>query len=394
MNELLLTGVVTVLPEGGLEKKLAQNRPLRVKFGADPTAPDIHLGHVVVLSKLRQFQDAGHMVQFIIGDFTARIGDPSGKSKTRPPLGSEEIARNAQTYLEQVTRVLDPSKMEVVYNATWLEPITLSEWIRIAGKVTLARIMERDDFEKRYGEHSPIGFHELFYPLLQASDSVHLKSDIELGGTDQTFNLLMGRYLQEQCGQEPQIIMTLPLLEGLDGVQKMSKSLGNYIGLAESPVDAYGKLMSISDTLMWRYWTLLSGRSSADIAEMQQAVAEGRLHPLACKKMLAHTIVERYWSPRGAQEGQATFEALFQQKDYSQAQELVLAGDAAAQMWIVDLLKHAKAISSSSEARRLIESGAVLVDGEKVADFKAAIACTAGMIIKVGKHRIYKIKRS
>ncbi|MDQ5890954.1 MAG: tyrosyl-tRNA synthetase [Candidatus Dependentiae bacterium] len=393
MLKKLMTGTDQVLPVGGLEKKLATGKLLRVKFGADPTAPDIHLGHVVVLSKLRQFQDAGHTIQFIIGDFTARIGDPTGKSKTRPPLEPEEIMRNAKTYLEQVTRVLDPAKLEIVYNSAWLEPISLSQFIRIAGKVTLARLMERDDFSNRFATGSAIGFHELFYPLLQASDSVHLKSDIELGGTDQTFNLLMGRYLQEQYGQEPQVIMTMPLLEGLDGVQKMSKSLGNYIGLSESPVAAYGKIMSISDELMWRYWLLLSGRSSDDIEEMRGHVAGGILHPLACKKMLAHAVVERFWSKQGADEGQQLFEAVSQQKDYSQAQEFVLDASVAQSLWVVDLLKAVDAVKSSSDARRLIESGAVMLDQEKVTEFKAVVAWQDGTILKVGKHRVYKLRR-
>ncbi|MDQ5941028.1 MAG: tyrosyl-tRNA synthetase [Candidatus Dependentiae bacterium] len=391
MIKKLMTGADQVLPLGGLEKKLATGKPLCVKFGADPTAPDIHLGHVVVLSKLRQFQDAGHVIRFIIGDFTARIGDPTGKSKARPPLEPQEIALNAKTYLEQVTRVLDPAKLEVVYNSQWLEPITLSSFIRIAGKVTLARLMERDDFSNRFASGSTISFHELFYPILQGYDSVHLKSDIELGGTDQTFNLLMGRFLQEQYGQEPQVIMTMPLLEGLDGVQKMSKSYGNYIGLAESPVSAYGKLMSISDELMWRYWLLLSGKGSEEIEEMRSHVQEGVLHPLACKKMLAHWIVSRYWSPAGAEEGQSSFEALSQQKDYSQVQEFRLGTDVASTLWIVDLLRALSAVSSSSEARRLIEAGAVLLDGAKVTDPKATVTWREGMVVKVGKHRLYKL---
>jgi len=391
MIKTLMTGVEQLLPSGELEKRLATGKPLRVKFGADPTAPDIHLGHVVVLSKLRQFQDAGHTVQFIIGDFTARIGDPTGKSKTRPPLEPTEIAANARTYLEQVTRVLDPSKLEIVYNASWFEPLHLADFIRIAGKVTLARIMERDDFSNRFAGGMPIGFHELFYPMLQAYDSVMLKSDIELGGTDQTFNLLMGRYLQEQYQQTPQMILTMPLLEGLDGVQKMSKSLGNYIGLSETPVSAYGKLMSISDELMWRYWLLLSGKSVDDIAQMRDHVDRQLLHPLACKKMLAYTIVERYWSRAGAEQGQQSFESLFQQKDYSQAQELVLGAAVPRQIWLVELLKIAGAITSSSEGRRLIESGAVSLDQEKVVDPKASIILCDGSILKIGKHRIYRI---
>ena len=388
--DLLMTGVEQVLPEGGLEKKLAKGRPLRVKLGADPTAPDLHLGHAVILCKLRQFQDAGHTIQFIIGDFTALIGDPTGKSKTRPPLSEAEIAENAKTYLEQVTKVLDVSKLEVLTNSTWLSKFSLADFIKVAAKTTLARILERDDFSNRYKSGSSIGFHELFYPLLQACDSVELKSDIELGGTDQTFNLLMGRYLQEQHGQEPQIIMTLPLLEGLDGVKKMSKSLGNYIGLFEPADQAFGKIMSISDELMWRYWQLLSGKSQKEIDEMKQAVVNNELHPLTCKKQLAHTLVGRFWSSVEADTGQERFEALFQKKDYSEATPLDMAG-LDNPLWIVDLLRHAGAVHTSSQARRLISAGAVSIDQEKITDFKEQVTWKSGMTVRVGKHHIYKL---
>jgi len=388
--ELLLSGTVDVLPKGGLEKKLAQKRPLRVKLGADPTAADLHLGHAVVLSKLRQFQDAGHTIQFIIGDFTALIGDPTGKSKTRPALTKEQVAQNAETYLKQVTKILDPERLEVVTNATWLSPLSFSDVVKLAGKVTLARLIERDDFSKRLKAGVSIGFHELLYPLMQGYDSVALESDIELGGTDQTFNLLMGRFLQEQHGKEPQIIMTLPLLEGLDGVQKMSKSLGNYVGLHEKAADAFGKLMSISDTLMWRYWLLLGNKTDDEIAQMQHAVQQGTLHPLACKKDMAHTIITRFWSASQADEGRARFEALFQKKDYSQAQEVTLSYESS-RVWIVTLLRDLGAVDSSSQARRLITSGAVSIDGEKVVDFAHEVAVASGLLVKVGKHRIYRI---
>lgn len=394
MNEqldLLLTGVEQVLPKGSLEKKLALGRPLRVKLGADPTAADLHLGHAVILCKLRQFQDAGHTIQFIIGDFTARIGDPTGKSKTRPPLSNEEIARNAKTYFEQVGKILDVSKLKVLNNGAWLGELDLADFIKVAGKVTVARILERDDFAKRYKAGSAIGFHELFYPLLQGYDSVALESDIELGGTDQTFNLLMGRFLQEQYGQDPQTIMTLPLLEGLDGVQKMSKSLGNYIGLSEPAEQAFGKIMSVSDQLMWRYWTLLSGKSTSEIADMQQQVERNDLHPLACKKQLAHCLVSRFWSANQADSAQQQFEQLFQKKDYSQATPVDLSSYEAT-LWIVDILRHIGAVQSSSEARRLITAGAVSVNQEKITDFKAHVTWHADMTIRVGKHRIYIVK--
>lgn len=389
--DILMTGVAQVLPADGLEKKLAAGRPLRVKLGADPTAADLHLGHAVVLSKLRQFQDAGHTIQFIIGDFTALIGDPSGKSKTRPPLSAEQIAVNAQTYFEQVGKILDTSKLEVFTNNTWLGKLNLNDFIRIAGKLTVARILEREDFAKRYKAGTAIGFHELFYPILQAYDSVELQSDIELGGTDQTFNLLMGRFLQEQYGQEPQIIMTTPLLEGLDGVHKMSKSLDNYIGLAEPAGTAYGKLMSLSDELMWRYWTLLSGKGASEIAQMQSEVKDGSRHPLACKKELAHVIVSRFWSANDADEAAAQFTALFQKKDYSQAEEVVLPEGYDNPVWVVDLMRTIGAVQTSSEARRLISSGAVWVNRERITDFKATVSWQQGMTIKVGKHRIYRL---
>lgn len=393
MLEKICAGTVDILPDGELEKKLAQKRPLRVKLGADPTASDLHLGHAVVLSKLRQFQDAGHTIQFIIGDFTALIGDPTGKSKTRPPLTEQEIQTHAQTYLEQVGRVLDTDKLEIVYNSHWLNKLSVSDFVKLAGQVTLARIIEREDFMSRYKSGVSIGFHELLYPLMQGYDSVHLESDIELGGTDQTFNLLMGRYLQEQYGKEPQVIITLPLLEGLDGVKKMSKSLGNYIGLAEPADKAYGKLMSISDELMWRYWLLLGNKSESEIEELKSGVASGTIHPLELKKEMAFVIISRFWGKSGAEHGREQFESLFQKKDYSQAEEARLDKIFGSEksLWIVNILKNLGAIQSSSEARRLIQAGAVSINGEKVTDFKAEIAGETGMIIKVGKHRIYKL---
>lgn len=391
IRESLLRGIVDCLPAGALDQKLAQGRPLRIKLGADPTAPDLHLGHAVVLCKLRDFQDAGHIVQFIIGDFTALIGDPTGKSKTRPPLTPEEIARNAATYLEQVTKVLRSDRLEIVTNSTWLSPLTLTDFVKIAGKVTLARLIERDDFAKRLSEGVPVSFHELFYPLMQGYDSVMLRSDVELGGTDQTFNLLMGRFLQEQFGQEPQVIMTVPLLEGLDGVQKMSKSLGNYVGLFEAADQAYGKLMSISDELMWRYWLLLTSVGQAAIAKMQHEVKTGALHPLVCKKQLAHAIVSRFWSPAAADEGQRIFEALFQQKDYSQAAEVTLPDLMGKSVWVVELLRQLGAAASSSEARRLVSAGAVSLNDQKITDPTCEITCQRGDVVRVGKHRIYRL---
>lgn len=388
----LMTGTSQVIPQEELRKKLQQDKPLKVKLGMDPTAPDLHLGHAVVLSKLKQFQDLGHEVIFLIGDFTARIGDPTGKSKTRPPLTEKEIAHNTTTYFEQVSKILDPKKVTIRFNSEWLDALTSKDLVALCAKVTLARLTERDDFAARIAKHESIGFHELLYPLFQGYDSVALKADVELGGTDQTFNLLMGRYLQEQYGQEPQVIMTTPLLEGLDGVNKMSKSLGNTIGLTEPANQAFGKLMSISDTLMWRYFEVLLLIPSHEIHVMQEQVAAGTTHPMQLKKQMAHDIVARFWSKDEADSAQETFEALFQKKDYSQATALEIPEKTANPLWIVDLLKLIGAVQSSSEAKRLIESGAVKIDDSAVTDFKANIAWKSGMYIKVGKHRIFQLK--
>lgn len=388
--KLIEAGTVQTLPENELRKKLESGKKLKVKLGMDPTAPDLHLGHAVVLSKLKEFQDLGHEVIFLIGDFTARIGDPSGKSKTRPPLTEEEIKKNQKTYFEQVGKILDVNKCTIHYNSEWLDKLSASDLLKLFGKVTLARIIEREDFAKRLKEKQPIGFHELLYPLLQGYDSVALDADVELGGTDQTFNLLMGRFLQEQYGQEPQVIITMPLLEGLDGVQKMSKSLGNYVSLSEPANDAFGKLMSISDALMWRYFEILLGKSKQELSALEAKVAYGTLHPMELKKQMAHDIIAKFWSKKEADEAQQNFEALFQKKDYTQAQEVALGLESPA--WIVDILKALGTVKTSSDAKRLIQNKAVSVDGEPVTDFKAQIDWKSGMIIKAGKHKIYKIK--
>lgn len=389
--ELLKIGTVAVIPEKEFEKKLATGKKLRIKLGMDPTAPDLHLGHAVVLRKLRQFQDMGHEILCLIGDFTAAIGDPTGKSKTRPVLSKEAILHNTKTYLDQVNRILSKDNFTLCFNSEWLSKLGCEQLLKLCGKITLARLIEREDFATRLQEKNPIGFHELFYPLMQGYDSVELRADVELGGTDQTFNLLMGRFLQEQYGQEPQVIMTLPLLEGLDGVEKMSKSLGNYIGLAEAPQDAFGKLMSISDTLMWRYYEILLLTPADQIAQMQQQVASGMIHPLNLKKQMAHKVLAQFWSPQEAIEGQQYFETVFQQRDLTAAQEAALPGGTANPLWIVDLLKLLGGVATSSDAKRLIETKAVTVDGQTITDFKALIDWRTGMIIKVGKHRLYKI---
>ncbi len=394
----LTQGTAQVIPADELLKKLSKNKPLKIKLGMDPTSPDLHLGHAVVLLKMRQFQDLGHEIIFLIGDFTARIGDPTGRSKTRPPLTEEDIARNTKTYFEQVSKILDPNKMTVRYNSEWLDQLSIKDMVKLCGKVTLARIIEREDFAKRLAENQSIGFHELLYPLFQGYDSVALHADVELGGTDQTFNLLMGRFLQEHYGQEPQLIMTVPLLEGLDGSAKMSKSLGNAIGITEPADQAFGKLMSMSDHLMWRYFELLLAKSQDEIKKMQADVTSGALHPMTLKKSMAHAIITKFWSSSEADQAQQSFEALFQKRDYSKAQvrELPLINKKNP-LWIVEfvteILIH-DTIMSSSEIRRLMEAGGLEINGEKKMDVKENLEWRVGeiYIVRIGKHRIYKIK--
>ncbi|MBT3827725.1 tyrosine--tRNA ligase [bacterium] len=389
--ERLLAGTDSVLPAGELEAKLQKKDCLTIKLGMDPTAPDLHLGHALVLSKMREFQDQGHNVIFLIGDFTARIGDPSGKSKTRPPLTQEAIEHNTKTYFEQVSKILDPERFTVRYNSEWLSKLGFDDVLKLCAKTTVARIIERNDFARRLKEQQAIGMHELLYPIMQGYDSVALDADVELGGTDQTFNLMMGRFLQEQYGKDAQVVMTMPILEGLDGVQKMSKSLGNYIGISEPADQAYGKLMSISDVLMWRYLHLLVQLSESEIAALQKDVISGKKHPMALKKEMAHAVVTRFWSSEGADKAQAAFEQLFEKKDFSNVENVNLPADYANPVWIVNLLRTLKAVESSSQARRLIESGAVSLDDQKMTDFKAEVTWKPGMLIKVGKHRFYKI---
>lgn len=387
----LLIGTAQTLPTNALEKKLSLRKPLRIKFGMDPTSPDVHLGHAVVLAKLRQFQDFGHTVILIIGDFTSLIGDPTGRSKTRPALTPEEIASNAATYVAQVSKILDPEKLEIRYNSQWLNQLKSHDWIKLCAKVTVARITEREDFAHRLKNHIPVSLHELLYPVVQGYDSVALQADIELGGTDQTFNLLMGRYLQEQFEQEAQVIMTMPLLEGLDGIQKMSKSYGNYIGITEAPDQAYGKLMSISDTLMWRYYELLLHYKEEEIKALQNLIAEQTRHPMTIKKEMAHAIIKRFWSASDADYAQEQFTRLFSNKDYTAAHDFKLPKRDSNQIGLIELLRIIEAAKSNSEASRLISSGAVTIEGKKQTDFKTIIELTDGMIIKVGKHIFYKL---
>lgn len=391
--EIIKDGTVAIIHEKDLQLKLESGKKLKVKLGMDPTAPDLHLGHAVVLSKLKEFQELGHEVIFLIGDFTARIGDPTGKSKTRPPLTDEQIALNTVTYFEQVGKILDPATITLVYNAQWLGKLSAKDMVELCAKVTLSRLIERDDFEQRIAKHQTISFHELLYPIFQGYDSVELHADIELGGTDQTFNLLIGRDLQVAYGQPPQVVITMPLLEGLDGVAKMSKSLGNYIGLTEPANQAYGKLMSISDALMWRYYALLLRKNAKEVSAMQERVASGNLHPMLLKKEMAHGIIAKFWSKPDADAAQEQFEALFQKKDYSQATQVTLPESTPKSLWIVDFLKALDAIKSSSEARRLIEGNAVKIDDQTITDFKAVVSWRPGTTVKVGKHRIFQIKQ-
>jgi tyrosyl-tRNA synthetase len=371
--------------------KLASGRPLRVKAGFDPTAPDLHLGHTVLINKMRQFQDLGHQVIFLIGDFTGMIGDPTGKNATRPPLSREQIADNARTYKAQVFKILDPEKTEVAFNSTWFDPMNAADLIRLAARHTVARMLERDDFGKRYRGNQPIAIHEFLYPLVQGYDSVALRSDIELGGTDQKFNLLVGRELQKDYGQSPQCILTMPLLEGLDGVNKMSKSLGNYVGINEPPDQIFGKLMSISDELMWRYIELLSFEPMSVVEKWKSEVATGR-NPRNIKVTFAQEIVERFHDRVAAQNALADFEARFKQGEMPE--DMPEHSVEAIKMYTLpQILKQVGLTASTSEAMRMIEQGGVRLDGEKVSE-KSLVLTEKGkeVVLQVGKRKFARVK--
>ena len=382
-------GAQEILLEEDLKRKLARGKPLRVKAGFDPTAPDLHLGHTVLINKLRQFQDFGHEVIFLIGDFTSLIGDPSGRNATRPRLSPEEVKENAHTYERQIFKILDQHKTIIDFNSRWMNAMSAAGLVEIAAKHTVARMLERDDFAKRYRAGQPIAIHEFLYPLVQGYDSVALKADVELGGTDQKFNLLVGRQLQEAYGQEPQVVLTMPLLEGLDGVQKMSKSLGNYVGIDEPPGDMFGKLMSISDELMWRYYELLSFRSSAEIAELRRQVAGGR-NPRDVKFELAREIVARFHDARAAEAAQADFIARFQKNQVPSDLRKVTIEVGPAKIKIANLLKEAGLVPSTTSAYRHLEQGAVRVDGEKVGDREKLISA-GKYIVQVGKREFAEV---
>ena len=387
---LIKRGADELLIESELAEKLKSGRPLRVKAGFDPTAPDLHLGHTVLINKLRHFQELGHHILFLIGDFTGMIGDPSGKNTARPPLSREQVLENAKTYQDQVFKILDPEKTEICFNSTWIEPLGASGMIRLAAQYTVARMLERDDFAKRYRGGQPIAIHEFIYPLCQGYDSVAMKADVELGGTDQKFNLLVGRELQKHYGQSPQCVLMMPLLEGLDGVNKMSKSLGNYVGISEPSREIFGKLMSITDDLMWRYYDLLSFRSAEEIARLRREVGEGR-NPRDVKVMFAQEIVTRFHGAAAAVDALADFEARFKQGAIpDDIAEVALAGVDGG-LPIVQVLRQAGLTASTSEAMRMIAQGGVKADGEKVSDKDVLIPSGASLVLQVGKRKFVRV---
>jgi len=394
----LTKGCVDVIPEDELEAKLkrsvSDDRPLVIKVGFDPSAPDLHLGHTVVIRKMRHFQQLGHTVVFLIGDFTGLIGDPTGKNATRPQLSEDEITTNAATYKRQIFKLLDPETTVVDFNSRWLGALSSADWIRLAARVTVAQMLERDDFRKRYEAQQPISLHEFLYPLAQAYDSVALEVDVELGGTDQLFNLLVGRHLMREHDLEPQVVMTLPLLEGLDGVEKMSKSLGNYVAVEDPPFEMFGKLMSISDDLMWKYWLLLTDRSQDEIDEEKARVEAGERHPMDCKKELARTIVEEFHSPAEAAAAQEEFERVFSERKKPQEIPEVEIEAEGATVLLAKAAVQAGLASSNSDARRLIKQGGVKVDGEPVRDINAVLDTGAGkpILVQVGKRKFATLR--
>jgi tyrosyl-tRNA synthetase len=394
--EVIKKGVAELISEADLLKKFEKSynteKPLRIKFGADPSRPDLHLGHTVVLNKLKAFQDFGHHIQFLIGDFTAMIGDPTGRNQTRPLLTREEIETNAKTYAEQIFKILDSEKTEIVYNSTWLNKLSAVEFVQLASKYTVARMLERDDFTNRYRSGTPILIHEFLYPLTQGYDSVALKSDVELGGTDQKFNLLVGRDLQHAWGQEPQCVLTMPILEGLDGVNKMSKSLDNYIAVVDTPKDMFGKTMRVSDELMYRYYELLTDMTVPEIQKMKEDVKAGTLHPRQVKVNLAKTLITRFHSAAAADNAEAEFQRIFVDKGLpDQIEEFRVEAQEA--VGLCHLMVQAGTAQSNSEASRLILGGGVQIDGEKILDPRHRHDLVAGaeFILKVGKKKFVKV---
>jgi tyrosyl-tRNA synthetase len=397
--EIIRRGVVEIVPEEALVEKLIHSiqtdTPLKVKLGLDPSAPDIHVGHTVVIHKLRQFQELGHIVQLIIGDFTGRIGDPTGKSETRKQLTEEEVHQNGETYKQQLSKILDPERMEIHYNSAWLSQMNFADVVELSAKVTVARMLERDEFEKRYSGGQPIGIHEFFYPLMQGFDSVALKSDIELGGTDQKFNLLMGRTLQKEYGTSQQIAIMTPLIEGLDGVQKMSKSLKNYIGIDEAPNEIYGKSMSIPDELMLKYYELATNLTNEELEQLRVGLAAGTIHPRDAKMRLAYTFVEMYQGEEAAREAENHFRTVFQKgalPDDISVVDLASSELMNGEIGIIQLLNTLKLVPSNAEGRRMIQQGAVKVDEEKWDDVNGQVQVSDGMVVQVGKRKFVKVQ--
>ncbi|RJX35090.1 MAG: tyrosine--tRNA ligase [Desulfurivibrio sp.] len=392
---LIERGAVDVISREDLIKKLKKSRetgvPLRVKAGFDPTAPDLHLGHTVLIQKLKHFQDLGHDVLFLIGDFTGMIGDPTGKSETRKPLTREDVARNAETYKEQIFKILDPAKTTVMFNSEWLGQLSSHDFIRLASQLTVARMLEREDFRERFDNQRPISIHEFLYPLIQGYDSVAMRADVELGGTDQLFNVLMGRDLQRTWGQEPQVVITMPLLEGLDGVNKMSKSLGNYIGITDTADDIYGKILSISDELMFRYYNLLSDLASETIAALKNDMQNGRIHPKDVKKKLARELTARFYDEEAARKAEENFERIFKKHDLPEDIPSVEVAIAEETVWLPRLLTVAGLVSGTGEARRLIMQNAVSLDNEKIDDVEYQVKAAGELLLKVGKRKFCKV---
>ena len=386
----LARGTDEILPEDGLAEKLKEKRPLIIKAGFDPTAPDLHIGHTVLINKMRQFQEFGHEVVFLIGDFTGMIGDPSGKNATRPPLSRDEIEANAATYETQIFKILDPDKTRIDFNSRWMSPMSAADLVKLASHHTVARMLERDDFNKRYKSGQSISIHEFLYPIVQGYDSVALEADVELGGTDQKFNLLVGRQLQQDYGQEPQIVMTTPLLEGLDGVQKMSKSLDNYIGITDEANEMFGKVMSISDELMWRYFEVLSFRKLADIESVKSEVAAGG-NPRDAKFELAMELVERFHDSKAAKAAKAEFVSRFQKGAMPDSIDEISVSSQDGSLGIAHVLKEAGLVSSTSEAFRMIKQGAVKIDGERIEDRSLQISAGSTSVYQVGKRRFSRI---
>jgi tyrosyl-tRNA synthetase len=388
--EIISRGADEILVEDELVKKLKRGKPLKIKAGFDPTAPDLHLGHTVLVNKLKQFQDLGHEVMFLVGDFTAMIGDPTGKSATRPPLTRDEVLENAKTYEHQVFKILDAEKTTVFFNSSWMGQMNSADMIQLAARHTVARMLERDDFSKRYKSGQSISIHEFLYPLVQGYDSVAMKADVELGGTDQKFNLLVGRQLQEAYGQEPQVALTMPILEGLDGVQKMSKSLNNYIGITDAPDDMFGKIMSVSDELMWRYFELLSFRPMSDIASMKAQVNDGA-NPRDIKFKLAAELIERFHSRADAERAQQNFIERFQKGAMPDEMDEITLDSENGEMGIAALLSNAGLVKSNGEGFRMIKQGAVKIDGEKVSDQSLSLAAGFTGVVQVGKRRFARV---